>query len=82
MQGVTGSKIVGGLSMITASYRSGLTHWSCESPADVSLVGTPVQLGTGPQSMLRGRKSENGMIACIPCPPVRMTISADWSPLS
>jgi hypothetical protein len=45
-------------------------------------VGTPVQLGTGPQSMKRGRKSENGMMACIPCPPVRMTISADWSPFS
>ncbi len=52
------------------------------SPADVSLVGAPVQLGTGPQSMKRGRKPENGMIACIPCPSVRMTISADWSPLS
>jgi hypothetical protein len=52
------------------------------SPADVSPVGTPVQLGTGPQSMKRGLKSENGMMACIPCPSVRMTISADWSPLS
>jgi hypothetical protein len=41
-----------------------------------------VQLGTGPQSMKRGLKSENGRIACIPCPSVRMTISADWSPLS
>ena len=52
------------------------------SPADVRPVGTPVQLGTGPQSMRRGLKFENGMIACIPCPSVRMTISADWSPLS
>jgi hypothetical protein len=52
------------------------------SPADVSPAGTPVQLGTGPQSMRRGLKFENGMIACIPCPSVRMTISADWSPLS
>jgi hypothetical protein len=41
-----------------------------------------VQLGTGPQSMERGLKSENGRMACIPCPLVRMTISADWSPLS
>jgi hypothetical protein len=41
-----------------------------------------VQLGTGPQSMERGLKSENGRMACIPCPLVRMTISADWSPRS
>jgi hypothetical protein len=41
-----------------------------------------VQFGTGPQSMERGLKSENGRMACIPCPLVRMTISADWSPLS
>jgi hypothetical protein len=55
--------------------------------ACVASAGEPswelrVQLGTGPQSMERGRKSENGRMACIPCPLVRMTISADWSPLS
>jgi hypothetical protein len=55
--------------------------------ADVASGGAPcwelrVQLGIGPQSMERGLKSENGRMACIPCPLVRMTISADWSPLS
>jgi len=32
--------------------------------------------------MERGLKAENGRMACFPCPSVRMTIIADWSPLS
>ena len=39
-------------------------------------------VGRGPQSTNRGLKSENGRIACLAWPSVRITFNADWSPSS